>query len=316
MVLIGGSDLDDKTIPLQLFLEGTIDMNSLETISSDQKKFTFNFTFSGSESSYNIYINHTDQISDDFFIWDYFGSGELYCNFSNYNLVSWKNNFVKLFTGYFLTNKLTVPDKSGLNPYSFAISVPFNGRYVWALSIDLFFDYEKVKKDSSLCSYLTFQDANVSIVSKHYQFGNVIDNFPSCSHPNLSSSTKHSSCPFFSATSNCSLYASSSKTISSSSVSLDNTSEEIIFTLNYSLSDSFSHLFEIKNSTQNAVVNTLRYSSDIPYEQLETEALDIFSSYIHSYDGSNCTISDKEVILQDTNKDTTKVSYITSLIGV
>lgn len=316
MVLIGGFDLDDKAIPLQLFLESVIDVNSIETLSSDQKKFTFNFTYSGNESSYNIYINNTDQISDDFFIWDYFGSGELYCNFSKYNLVSWNPNFVKLFTQYFLSSKLAPPDKSGLNPYSFAISVLFNGRYVWALSIDLFFNYEKVRKESSLCSYLTFQDSNVSVVSKHYQFGNIIDSTPSCSHSTLSSPTKHAVCSFFPGNSTCPLYTPTSQSIASSSISLDNTSQEILFTLNYSLSDSFSHLFEINNATENAIVNTLKYPSDMSYEELKSEALDIFSSYIDSYKDSNCTISDKEITSQDTNKDTTKVSYITSLIGV
>ena len=301
---------------ISAFIESIIKMNSIETISSDQKKFTFAFPYNGETSSYNIYINHTDDISDESFVWDYYGSGELYCNFRNYNLSYWKDSFVKLYTQYLILDKLPQPDKAGHNPYPFTSSVLFNGRYVWSFSISTFFNFEKVIKESPVCSYFTINNSDISILSEHYQFANVVDSTPCCSHPTLSSPTKHSFCQFYPGNYTCPLYTPSSKVVSSRLVDFDNTSNQILFDLTYSFSDSSSHIFQIKNLSNDSIINTMRYSSDFSYEEVLSESIEIFDSYISSFSDSNCQISEKELTSQDINKDKPKVSYIESLIGV
>lgn len=301
---------------ISAFIESIFKMNSIETISSDQKKFTFTFPYNGESSSYNIYINHTDDISDDFFIWDYYGSGELYCNFTKYNLTYWKDSFVKLYTQYLIAGKLSQPDKAGHNPYPFAFSVPFHDRYVWSFPISTFFNFEKVIKESPVCSYFTINTSDVSILSEHYQFANIVDSTPCCSHPTLSSPTKHSYCQFYPGNSVCPLYTPSSKVVSSRLVDLDNTSNQIPFDLTYSFSDSSFHIFQIKNLSNDCIINTMKYPSNISYEEVLYESIEIFDSYISSFSDSNCQISEKEVTSQDINKDKPKVSYIESLIGV
>lgn len=323
MVLVGGFDMDFESFPsitvgslktiTQFLDESMLKVNTIENISSDVKKFTFRFD---GDSSYNVFINHSEHVPSDMFIWDYFGTGELYLNFQTCNITSWKDSFPKLFTGYLLTGKLTVPQQPGLTPFHFATSMFFIDRNVWAFPIATFFHYEKIQKESPICSYFSLTNSNVSIVSKHWQFANTVDSAPCCSHPTLSSSTKHSYCSFYPGNSACPLYTPSFKVIHSNVISLDNTSNEIVFDIHYSLTDSSSHIFQIVNTTEDVIVNTFKYSSDMSYDDLFVEVIDIFNTYLSSYLESNCVISNKEVSFQDTDKDTPKVSYIESLIGV
>lgn len=323
MVLIGSIDMDDpisftQLVPsiTSLLLGKTFSMNTIETLSPDQKKFSFTFTANGETSSYNIYINHSNDIPDQYFVWDYYGSGELYCNFRKNNLMLWKDSFPKLFTSYFLNSKLSQPHSSGLDPYTFALSIPFHDRYVWSFVIDTFFTYEKLIKESPVCTYFTLSTSEVTVVSDHYQFANLVDSTPCCSHPTVSSSTKHSHCQFYPGNSTCPLYSSSSRIVSSRLVDLENTSNQILFNLTYSMSDSFSHIFEITNQTADCIVNVMKYPSSLSYDEVLSESIQIFDSYVSSYANSNCQISDKEVSSQDTNKDKPRTSYIESLIGV
>lgn len=296
--------------------ESTLPMNIIESISPEQKKFTFQFINDGETNSYNIYINHSDNVPTEHFVWDYYGHAELFCNFRSHNLIAWKDSFIKLFTGYFIAGRLPVPTTYNLTPYTFVTSISFEDRYAWMFPIDTFFESEKITISQPLCSYLTINSSEFSLFSEHYSFANAIENIPTCSHPFVAASGKHAICSYYPSTSSCSVQVPLTKTLQTQTVSILNTSQTITFNLLYHISDRFEHVFKIVNATDNVIVNTFSYPISNSYQDLLSEVSDIFNTYLSSYNDSSYSISQEEVGITPTNKDTTKVSYIESLIGV
>lgn len=289
--------------------------STIETLSPTIKYFEFTFHSQNTEAAYKVYINHDPDISSGQFIWDYYSSGELYCNFSRHNLLRWNSNIIVLYRDYLHTQRLQNPDSSGQSPTSFAQSVAFRDGYAWSFDLSTFFQYELVMEESPLCQYLSTTFVNPPIRSKYYQFANLPPSSCSCSHP--STDGKYASCSFYGNNSNCSLSISSNTVLTTKKIDINNTSSSIHFELQHTLTDQMNHVFLIYNVTDSCVLTKLKYTSDLDYDQIYTEALSVFNSYLEAYQNDSYTVSD--FIKQDTpisDKDIPKSSYIQSLLGV
>ena len=97
---------------------------SIETISPIILKFSFPVESNGAEFNYNIFINHSEAVAPGRFIWDYFGSGECYCNLNLVDLLCAKTSFASVHRQYLSSPKRlgTQPTQVGLTPYAFVMS--------------------------------------------------------------------------------------------------------------------------------------------------------------------------------------------------
>ena len=301
----------------QVLKDTTIMSNySIETVTPTILKFTF--PIADTDSSYNIYINHSNDIPSGRIVWDYFGSGECYCNLNLVQLHSAKTSFSTLYKDY-MTNSSrlgTQPTEVGLVPFAFVSStVAPGGNFAWSFDIDTLFKYTKKLVDSPVCVYFTRKDADTNIVSPHFKFANIPNNTCSCSHPNVTSEkNKFTPCHFSSANNECPLYSPDSKIVFSQDVNPVNTNSVTGFDMSYAITSSGFHYFEILNTTDKVVVNTLKYPPSAKYEDCLEEALKIFNEYTSVYSSDSLITEVKRENASDANKDTAKSSYIESLI--
>jgi hypothetical protein len=287
--------------------------------------FTFPVLIQSESSSnepltYTIYINHSESIPDGQIVWDYFGSGETYCNLNKVELIQAKDNFSQLYSKYMIVNnRLGIqPQVVGLSPFNFASSVEApSGNLAWSFSIETFFIFNKKVTDDAVCIYLTKKNSDTTVISKHYVFANVPNNICSCSNPSISNSqTKSVPCHFSMQNSSCPLYKYESEIVYSQDVTPINSSQISSFDLVYYLSIQGNHTFKINNSSSDVIINTLKYPSSFTYDDSLVEAISIFKEYMESYSSSDFSFSEvKRDTLQDTGKDIEKSSYISSLIS-
>ena len=312
-----------KTIPQLNFETHTkkddiVSGYSIDVISPTILKFSFPVQLSEGETYYNIFINHCEDIPSGQIVWDYFGSGECYCNLNLVNLESAKSSFSVLYGQYMVSpSKLgTQPTQAGLTPFDFVTSAYApSGNMAWSLNISTFFKYSKKNVDYPVCVYFTHKNANTNIVSKHFKFANVPNNVCSCSHPNVSTErNKFSPCHFSMTNNECPLYVDDSKIVFSQDINPINTDSIISFDMSYSLTSSGSHLFKIRNTTNKILINTLKYPSDNSYDTCFEEALRIFNEYTSVYSSDSSITEVKRELSLDADKDIAKSSYIESLI--
>ena len=297
-----------------------IDMHgySIETISPTILKFAFPVRLSDTEASYNIYVNHSEDIPAGKIVWDYFGSGECYCNLNLVNLQFAKNEFSKLYTSYMIvpTRLGTQPTEVGVSPFNFVTSATApSGNLAWSFDLATLFVFSKKAVDFPVCVYFTHKNADTNIVSKHFKFANVPNNTCSCSHPTMSvDKNKFSSCHYSMSNNECPLYTDDSRVVFSQDVNPINTTSVVSFDMSYAITTSGSHLFNIRNTTDKILINSLKYPSDVSYDSCLEEALRIFNEYtsVYSFDSSITEV--KRELTSDTDKDIAKSSYIESLI--
>jgi len=297
----------------------------INSLTPNSLSFTFPVSSTSNADSqetpiYTIYINHMESIPDGQIVWDYFGSGETYCNLSRVELVQAKDNFSQLYSKYMTaSNRLgTQPEIIGLSPFNFASSVEApSGNLAWSFPLDTFFIYNKKNTNNAVCIYLTQKNENITLVSKHYAFANIPNNTCNCSNPSVpDTQTKNVPCHFYSQNSDCPVYEYDSRIVYSQDVTTANSTELSSFDLVYYLSAQGSHTFKINNSSLNVIINTLNYPSHISYEDCLVESISIFTQYMDTYSSSDFFLSEvTRDTPQDITKDTKKSSYITSLIS-
>ena len=297
----------------------------INQLSSTSLSFTFpvlvhSESSSDESPSYTIYINHMESIPDGQIVWDYFGSGETYCNLNKVKLIQAREIFSQLYSKYMISHtRLGVqPQVVGLTPYDFARSVEApSGNLAWSFTLSTFFIFEKKATDDAVCIYLTRKNEEATLVSKHYRFANIPNNACNCSSPSVpNSQTKNVSCHFSSQNSDCPFYEYDSQIVYSQDVTPINSSQVSSFDLAYYLSIQGFHTFKINNSSLGVIVNTLKYPSTFSYDDSLVEAISIFNQYLDSYSSSDFSLSEvTRDTPQDTSKDIEKSSYITSLIS-
>lgn len=275
-----------------------------------------------------LFINHYSEVPFGFFDIDFFGSGELYCDFLSTNLISLKSTMTTLY-GSYLFNESS--DLSSLPPsvgytsksLSFAVSVPStldSSLLSWRFPLETFFEFSSVEKQHSICSYYTYSSSNTPVhISSRYKFANVIEGYPTCSHPSTDSNPNPVNCPFSSSSfPSCSFYTPTKKTLLSTTLTPSNSSQSLTFELNYSITTDSSHVFSIENKTLGQQLNTLTFPSSVvfSYEECESEAIKIYNEYLETYSTSSYLFSDNEISSDQQTEEIKKPSYINSIMTV
>lgn len=295
-------------------------------------------TFADS-SEYSFYINNNDNylIPSDKFVWDFFGSGELYFSLPlGMEIASVKNTFVTFYHSFVFDQSYLkrlptqigqsfdintiVPEFLSDSIVTSVYSPTSSDSFAWSFSIDSFFTLKKslnipIKATPDpVCKYFSIKNTNLDILSKEYVFANRLDNFSTCSAPVLSDSGQLSSCPNFILNikqSTCAVYDYDYIVVKSTSITPNNSTRPFSITLRYSNSYDSSHIFKIINDLDNTEVSSYSYSSDLSYEDIVPEAISIYEDYIDCY--QDHSFSQNDLLKESISK--TKLSYIETLIG-
>jgi hypothetical protein len=301
----------------------------------------------GEDYTVRFFINNIDKENEyvnkyscpkGYFIYDYFGSGELYINIpEDKYIVSVRPTFKTLYFNH-ITNGMMkeYPSNIGHKPTSFAEScispssdhLSDNPLYAWKMSIDTFFNTvdaseidgknQKVIKKSPVCKYLTLHNDQHNITSEYYNFGNIIQNRSVCSCPKMGSKTSITPCHVVDmmssipAESACASYVPLSKVIRTISVCPQNTEQQTNIQMRYSTTMTKEHSFIIENLTAQTILSALQFPSDLPYEDIITEVNGIFDELTSCYVPDD--VNESSVI--DTKEEVSKISYIQTLLGV
>jgi len=272
----------------------------------------------------NLFINHHPDVPVGYFDMDYFGSGEIYCNLRSVDITAVKSSMSSLYSSY-LSNPSsdlsTPPPFSGYTSksISFATSVPslnYSDLLSWRFPLNIFFYYNSVQQSLPMCIHYTYSPSNSTPVhiSPNYKYSNLVEDYPTCSH-SCHSSSKPVLCSFSSSDfSSCSLYSPSKKTILSQTITPSNSSDSLIFDLDYFITTDASHVFSITNKNTNQEVNTLTYPSSHSYQEYEEEAIRIYNMYLNSYSDTEFTFSLNQISSSEQDSHSPKQSYIASLL--
>lgn len=165
-----------------------------------------------------------------------------------------------------------------------------------------------------ICEYYSHHtNSDDDIISSHYNFANHLPGITSCSAPQRAGgSNTVSICPFNANNfTRCEMYKPLKSVISRVSVAPKNTTNSTVFELTHCLNIDKSNIFIIHNVTDNTTVNTLKYPSEISYENGLKEAYSILDSYLSCYIDHT---SDTDNFPSNVENANTKVSFIQSLI--
>lgn len=279
------------------------------------------------QPSYSVkfFINHLDVVPDNYFIYDYYGSGEIYINYNSFDKISCVN--IKFFTQTYIsiisnTNPSPFPD-----PFPLHISAPFvaaeykhplSQNSCYYMNTPIFFNLDSSDNSSTqvtlpthsspvkLCRHLTLN----SNISEDYQFANVIDNLPICS--TLSSEKNCVTCKFTTRFSSCFFYSPSQTLISKVDINHSNTSSSTTISLSEVKTISDERLFVINNDTEDVLINEFVVPStedSLSEEDVQNHVSDVFMQILSAYKNDNVVDSPKESIVESNSK-----SYILSLI--
>lgn len=316
----------------------------------DQDYFTFPTLLastSGPDTSganiYCLYINYNKDVPPNTFVWDYFSSGELYINLPDgKSIESAKESFRNLYRNYFMKpDRLGNPLPVGTSPFDFVTSVISPTSYdtqAWLFHIPKFFNLKDSNSTPTstpaypICSFFTLNDSSkpIFIKSDSYSFANIPENTSFCSCPSLASQSPYTSCaPYIlsnaftiptTSMNNCSGYNPETTLLQSKCITLDNTNTSMVVILEYFLSCSFMHQFNISSVSENkevTLISSLSYPLTEDYDELLKSATEIYNTFLANY--VNVTTSDSIEILQE---DTLPVqseevnSYISSLLTI
>lgn len=297
-----------------------------------QKYFTIPMSENSSET-YNIYINEVEPDSSlglniglNKFVWDYFSTNELYITIPNdFKLASAKGIFVPLLYQAFLSGELSnYPSFCGIEKYGCATSVASpslpDQLNAWSFDVSSFFNLEKSiqniisKTPDPVCKYFTVKNNKLDILSKEYIYANRLDNISVCSAPLLFEPGQLCSCLNFHLNvrqSICVAYEYDYTVIKSTNIVPNNSTDSYLINLVYSQSYDSSHIFKIINDLNCTEISSYSYPSDISYDDLLPQAIDIYNEYIDCY--QDHTLDENNNIQEPIAKN--KLSYIETLIG-
>ena len=277
---------------------------------------------------YNVYITHDESVPHDTIIIDYFSSGQLFCNLKKISISSANQSIQVLYKNYLFnssTDLSSPPPKVGyqsrsLNIATAVASPTSNEVLAWMFPLATFFTSQSKPQEIPVCIYYTYHSpasdsTPVKLTSKHYPYANYVESTPHCSHPDIPSSSSFLSCSFSANQSLCSKYTPNTTILHQSVVTPANTESTISFSIVYSLSSFGGHLFQIKNDTNDTILNTFNYPLDINYDQCLNDVRKYYDQYLDVYQTDLYLMTTPDLSpSDDTSRDTNKSSYITSLI--
>lgn len=290
-------------------------------------------------SEYSFYINNNDNymIPPDKFVWDFYGSGELYFSLpSGMEIASIKKTFAVFYHSFIFDQSsikklpIQIGDCFDVNtivsdflsdPIITSVYSPTNSdTSAWCLSIDSFFTVKKSTNfpikitPDPVCKYFSVKNNNLDILSKEYVYANRLENISICSAPLLYEPGQLCSCANFHLNikqSVCAVYEYDYTVVKSTNIIPNNSTNSFSITLRYSNSYDSSHIFKIINDLDNTEVSSYSYSSDLSYEDILPQALSIYEDYIDCY--QDHSLSQNDVVKESLSK--AKLSYIQTLIG-
>lgn len=266
----------------------------------------------GKQTSLNFYLNTFTELPDNVLIYDYLGSGEMYHNANDsdtvYISVS-KSVLNDLYNMACDTHSLSSVHADLPMLKNFSVSkiasrmqeIELN--FTWAncngfdhpvllILIDSIFNSEKNSDQNSsssasnafplVCSYLTFSTNRVNHISNSYEFANIINNYPSCSHQNFQG--KFVPCKYFGDFQNCSLHQPKFDTVTRVSVNHKNTDTSTVFSVRKFYHLDSRHSYAIYNDTKMSNVFTLNIPEEIEEEKVNNYLSDLLNKVINTYE--------------------------------
>jgi hypothetical protein len=189
---------------------------------------------SSSSLLYSLFLNidydrFEDEFPNNFFVYDLFGSNEIYLppppSGHAYSLNEENRiNFLKLFYYNFNTEEDNKNIRNLISNNTFPSSllslyvapvtlIKFkvlekNSNIYVLFYLDDFFTLTEIQNISTVqsqksipvssCKYLTISNKKHSFISSNYPYANLVDNIPICSNPNLTDSSNHpTTCPYY-----------------------------------------------------------------------------------------------------------------------
>lgn len=283
-------------------------------------------------NSIRLFINQNENVPESAFLYDYFGSGEIFVNVpADKILTGAKEKFAafyrKNFMGVGSSLKTEYPSQIGVIPNSGSgTSYPTpstigtsNPTYGWLFGLETYFNLEDSnsvpKIVDPICKYYSYSGKNKSenIISSEYNFANHIENYPSCSCAAKTGSPKSLGfCEFpKSCQTSCRFYSPLSETVSKVVITPNNSDQSIEFeTVRLKLNNG-NNLYRIINVSNLSVVNQIEVPSEVSEGDANKQVSEIFNEYISCYlDHQHQNIN------LNTNDVVEKNSFIQTLLEV
>jgi hypothetical protein len=249
--------------------------------------------------------------SKDYFFWNVFANNRIYITIPANVKISIKEvNFDALFKKYYHPSSsnnfcLRVSHSTGV---TWAHRYKIGSYDGWMISKNLFFAFDADFSKVGVCSHFTGTVNNLYIRSKGYQFANT-SSFDSCSHPSLQNpSSPLFPCPYSSNHSSCPYYSLSSETLASKSITSFESTNSTSYLLTVSTSLTGQSIYQIIKHPDNEVNYTILVDSRT--EETDQNALEVYDEIISSYNDAFKTIVD----IDSQNDKSQKNSFILSLV--
>lgn len=257
----------------------------------NQTYFTANIFRDDQSLNANFYLNEMSELPENVLIYDYFGSGEMYYSPNGISspIVSVSKSSLDYMYKWLTATASNASEYADSvifldKDYSeiLATIIPLEISSCWVKPAYGFqnylllhympnlFNYElndnSVNSSPPICSHVTYVSPSKEYISDHYQFANMIDGYPSCSHPSFAD--KHMPCHFFENFSLCPMHESKSEIITQVSVNHANTDNSTVFSVRKVHLSNMEYSYSVFNNTENQTV----FNVIVPPETSELEA--------------------------------------------
>ena len=274
--------------------------------SYNQSYFTAEIEKDDQSFSANFYLNpFEDFLSPNVLIYDYFGSGEMFFNpnFIDTPIVSVSKQTIQ--------NVYTMATTTSSRAEEYAGSVIFKDKdysqiletidplkvpscwippskhfqnYTLLVSMSQLFNHESSPEQVTsppVCSHVTYVSPSKEYISDHYQFANMIDGYPSCSHPSFAD--KHMPCHFFENFSLCPMHESKSEIITQVSVNHANTDNSTVFSVRKVHLSNMEYSYSVFNNTENQTVFNVTVPPETPELEVSSHVTQLLEELLDSY---------------------------------
>lgn len=273
----------------------------------NQTYFSATLDRAGQALNANFYLNHMPELPSGILLYDYFGSGEMFYSSSGidssivsvskkvlqniYTMVTETASKAEEYSSSVIFKNLDYSEIlntiSSLKIHSCWVkpAYGFENHLLLVSMQDLFNNESSPEKIShpALCSHVTLVSSERNYVSENYEFANIINSYPSCSHPNLSG--KHVPCYFVNNLTTCPLYEQKSETVTKVSINHTNTDNSTVFSVRKLHLTNMEYSYSIFNNSENQNVFNINVPSDVPQEEVDSHLSSLLEELLYSYKG-------------------------------
>lgn len=160
------------------------------------------------------------------------------------------------------------------------------------------------------CKYYSYIGLEDDVISPEYKFANHITGFPSCSNPVISSGTSLQMCAHRAQrSSSCTVFEPRQETVTSVTITPNNSTRNINFSLTKSLTEKNIKVFVITNDTDDNVLGSMSIPPNISDIDAQLHANEVFDEYVSCY-----TEHTKSPTEETVNEAQVERKYISTLI--